>query len=277
MSSSTLSNTVSIVTGSGRGIGRAIAIALAEAGSAVAVLARSRSEIDETVALIENAGGRAAAWTVDVTNREEVDSVVSTIEAKLGPITLLVNNAGMSKGSGPLWEADPDEWWQTVEINLRGPYHFCRAVVPRMVKRKSGRIVNVATHLAMGPAPLATAYSCSKAGLMHLSDSLAASVKDHGIQVFAISPGFVWTAMTRRVVDEMERLDPGFDGIPDEASFPPELAAKLVERLASGEADALTGRYFHVKDDFDAILKDAKRIESDDLLALRFTEWQTTE
>lgn len=268
-----LSNTVSVVTGSGRGIGRAMATALAQSGSAVAVLARTRPEVDETVALIESEGGRAAAWTVDVTNATNVESTITAIEEKLGPVSLLVNNAGTGLGSGRLWETDPGEWWRGVEVNLRGPYNFCRSLVPRMIDRKSGRIVNVATHLAMNPVPLATAYSCSKAGLLRMSDSLAASLRDYGIPVFAISPGFVWTSMTRRAVEEAKRLDPNHKGVPDRDAFPPELAANLVVRLASGEADALTGRYFHVRDDFDALLRDANRIERDDLLALRFTEW----
>jgi NAD(P)-dependent dehydrogenase (short-subunit alcohol dehydrogenase family) len=269
----TLDGTASIVTGGGRGIGRTLARALADAGSTVAVLGRSRPGLDDPVSLLEEAGGRAAAWSVDVTEGKRVEEVISQIEDTLGPISLLVNNAGDGGGSGPLWETDPDEWWRVMEVNVRGPYLFSRFVLPRMLERGSGRIINVASNVAIQPVPLASAYSCSKTALLRFTDSLALAVRDSNIQVFAISHGWVWTEMTRGAVEVMKANIPGFEGIPDSETSPPEAAAKLVVQLASGKADELTGRYIHVTQDLDDLVANARTIEAEDLLTLRFSDW----
>jgi len=136
---------VAVVTGGGRGIGRAIALALAKAGACAAVLARSQSELDKTVRLIEHAGGRAQAFATDVRDVLTVRSAIVEIERSLGPVDLLVNNAATAGPIGPFWETDTDQWWQALEVNLRGPVHCSRAVLPGMVARHQGRIVNIAS------------------------------------------------------------------------------------------------------------------------------------
>jgi NAD(P)-dependent dehydrogenase (short-subunit alcohol dehydrogenase family) len=125
---------VALVTGAGRGIGRTIALALAEAGVAVVALARSAHEVTETTALIDGIGGRAIGVIADVTDRSDVERAVQEALAILGPIDLLVNNAGVVGPSTPLWETDPDEWWRALEINLRGPLLCARAVLPAMIQ-----------------------------------------------------------------------------------------------------------------------------------------------
>ena len=260
---------VAVVTGGGRGIGRAMAQHLAAAGAAVAILSRTQEQLDQTVSLIEAAGGRVSAWAVDVTDEQAINQTITAVEQSLGPITLLVNNAGSSQSSGPIWEGDPADWWRDLEINLRGPYLCSRAVLPGMISRGHGRIVNVASNLGIRPAPYATAYSCSKAALLRLTDSLAESVQAMGISVFAISPGWVWTAMTERAIQVMQEQIPDFAGIPDNQVSPPELAANLVVRLASGQADPLTGRYIHVTDNLDELILTADKIQEQDLYALR--------
>jgi len=264
-----LRSQVAFVTGGGRGIGRVIARQLAAAGAAVAVVARTPEQLEQTASLIESAGGSASAWTADVTDERRINQVVVQIEQSLGPIDLLVNNAGRSKSSGPIWESEPDEWWRDVEINLRGPYLCTRAVLPGMLSRRKGRIVNIASNVGIRPTPYATAYSCSKAALLRLTDSVAESVKAMDVQVFAISPGWVWTAMTEHAVQMMKEAMPDFEGIPDSQVSSPELAANLVLRLASGEADNLTGRYIHVTDNLDELILTAERIQEQDLYALR--------
>ena len=193
------------------------------------------------------------------------------VEQWLGPISLLVNNAGRASASasGPVWESNPDEWWRDMEINLHGPYLCTRAVQPGMISRRNGRIINRASNVGVWPTPYATAYSCSKAAILRFTESVAESVKPIGVQVFAISPGWVWTAMTEAAVKQMKKANPKFEGIPDSDVSPPELAANLVVRLASGEADKLTGRYIHVTDNLDEMTSMADKIQEDDLYALR--------
>ena len=133
-----LSGQVAIVTGGGRGLGRAYALRLAQAGAAVAVVARSSDQLAETVRLIELEGGRALALTADVSDRAAVQGVVAEVEERLGPVDLLVNNAGVAGPTVPAWEAEPNDWWRCLEINLGGPYLCARTVLPGMIERRRG-------------------------------------------------------------------------------------------------------------------------------------------
>lgn len=267
-----LAGEVAVVTGGGRGIGRVISQVLASAGAAVAVLGQAQGPLDETVAEIRAAGGIAAPWSVDVTRGADVTRTMAEVTAALGPITLLINNAGTNKGGGPIWLTDADEWWRTMEINLRGPYLCSRAVLPGMMERGRGRIINMGSAVGIRAEPMASSYSTSKAALLRLTDCMAFGVEDAGVQVFAISPGWVWTDMTRDTEKQIRALDPNFEGIDDEHIFPPEDAATLIARLASGEADALTGRFIHVIDDLDAMIADAENIVAEDRYALRLVQ-----
>jgi NAD(P)-dependent dehydrogenase (short-subunit alcohol dehydrogenase family) len=264
-----LHSQVAIVTGGGRGIGRSTAQMLAEAGAKVAVIARTEDQLEETAALIRSAGGNVSVFPADVTDEQRIKHVTAEVERLLGPITLLINNAGSGKAAGPIWSGDADEWWRDVEVNLRGPYLCSRAVLPGMIARREGRIINIASNAGIRPVPYASAYSCSKAALLRFTDTLAESVEALGIRVFAISPGWVWTEMTEHAFKIMKEAMPDFQGIPDNEVYQPEVAAKLVVRLASGEADTLSGRYIHVNDDLDGLISDVKRIQEEDLYTLR--------
>jgi len=254
---------VALVTGGGRGIGRAIAFALADAGAAVAVIARSQSEINETASIIRERGGRAVGLMADVTDHVAVDASAAQAAQQLGPIDVLVNNAGASGVALPLWEADPKEWWRTVEINLRGPMLFARAVLPSMIRRRFGTIVNVGSYAGIrassggGLGP----YATSKAALIRFTDSLAASTDEHNVRVFTISPGLVHTAMT----DTTDL----FKSVPQSAWSPPQAAATLVVRLAAREGTLLNGRFIHVNDDLDELLREAPGIKARGLYTLR--------
>lgn len=262
-----LAGQVAVVTGGGRGIGRAIAQGLAGAGATVAVVARSADELAETVRMIEEAGGRALALPADVADRAAVEGAVARVEAELGPVDLLVNNAGLLQPIGLAWEVDPDAWWRCVEVNLRGPYLCARAVLPGMVTRRRGRIVNLASVAAVRPIPDGTAYASSKAALVRLTDSLAAEVREFGIAVFAVDPGSVATGMHAYLGQSTAWLRRRGRHAPK--FTPAEDAAALVLRLASGRADALTGRFLHVHDDLAALAREAEAITRDDRYALR--------
>jgi len=257
-----LADHVAIVTGGGRGIGRAIALMLADAGAAVAVTARSTAEIDETAALITARGGRTIAVAADVTDADGVARAVAETETRLGSASILVNNAGISGPDTPLWETDPDDWWRTIEVNLRGPMLCARAVLPAMVRSGRGTIINIGSYAGVRPDSGGFgAYATSKAALVRFTDSLAASAGAHGVGVFTVSPGLVHTAMT-----DASDL---FQGIPQSEWSPPEQVAQLVVRLAAGDGARLNGRFIHVADDLDELVREADRIEREGLYTLR--------
>jgi NAD(P)-dependent dehydrogenase (short-subunit alcohol dehydrogenase family) len=247
-----LEGQVALITGGGRGIGRNVAVELAKAGMKVAVAARSTHEIQETAVQV-----RGIAIQCDVSDRDSVEGVVERTEKELGPIDLLVSNAGISIEEGDAWTLDPDEWWRVFEVNVLGVYLCCRAVIPRMLERGGGRIVNVASGAAYLPGSSSTAYSASKAAVHRFSETLANQLTDRGIPVFSISPGLVKTRMTEDFGD-------------DAPWTPPELAPKLVRALASGRLDGLAGRYLHAEhDDVDDLASRIGQILDDDLNAIR--------
>jgi NAD(P)-dependent dehydrogenase (short-subunit alcohol dehydrogenase family) len=266
-----LAGTTALVTGGGRGLGRAIAQALGSAGAAVAIAARSPDELAATLIELRAAGTTAVALQVDVTDRAAVEAIVEQTERELGPIDLLVNNAGTCNAIAPVWEVDPDVWWREVEIHLRGSFLCARAVLPGMIARGRGRIINMASGVGLLPFPFTSAYSCGKAALMRLTDSLAVSTRALGVQVFAISPGNVRTAM----MDHLENSEAGrrWLGGPERRAGlefqAPERVAQLCVRLASGQADSLSGRYIHVTYDLDGMLGRITEIEQGDLYTLR--------
>jgi 3-oxoacyl-[acyl-carrier protein] reductase len=220
---------VALVTGGGRGIGANIARELAAAGMEVVVTGRTREQVEHVAA---ETGGRALVG--DVSKRGDVERWAS----ELGDLDLLVNNAGTSGPDGPL--GDPDEWWRTFEVNVLGVYLCCWAFAPRMVERGGGRIVNVASGAAYLPTVregASTAYGSSKAAVHRFSELLASQLAPKSVFVFSISPGLVRTAMTE-------------GNFPDDAPWtPPECAPRLVRALASGDFDALAGRYLHAEHD----------------------------
>lgn len=266
---------VALITGAGRGLGRAFAIALAEAGFKVTVTARTEAEITAAAETIVSRGGQAIAVAGDVTDRQAVERVVATTEATLGPITLLVNNAGVLNG-GLVGTFDPDEWWHDIAINLRGPYLFVHAVLPGMITRGQGRIINLASAAGLRAVETGAAYCVSKAALIRLSETIALEATKHGVATFAIHPGTVRTPMNIRFMEsaEMRRRSPEvaawFEQLFAEgADTPIERAVQLVLALASGKADALSGCFLSVDDDLDALLAQADGIQSQERLRLR--------
>ena len=196
-----LNSTVALVTGGGRGIGQIVAQALAEAGAAVAIVSRSVDELDHTVRLIEAGGGTAAAVVADVADAASLSAAVTELQDRLGPIDLLVNNAGIVGPIGPLWEVDPTEWWTTMDVNLRGLLLSSQLVLPTMVARRRGRIINMASQAGVHRWPLVSAYSVSKAAVVKLTENLARETVRYGISVFSVHPGLLPIGMSATVTD----------------------------------------------------------------------------
>ena len=195
-----LKGKVAIVTGGGRGIGRAIALALTHAGCAVAVAARTANEIEQTTALLRGNGGEALAITADVSRPADVEGLVARTLESFGRVDILVNNSGMQGAIGPLVENDPDLWIQTINVNLVGTFLCSRAVLPGMMKRRSGKIINLSGGGATAPRPHFSAYAASKAAVVRLTECLAEEVREYNIQVNAIAPGAVNTRMLEQTL-----------------------------------------------------------------------------
>ena len=248
---SELRGQTALVTGGGRGIGRNVALELASAGMQIAVSARSKDEIDGVAAEVDG-----IAIQCDVSNRAQVEAMVAETEEKLGPIDLLVANAGIAPDEDNAWEMEPADWWKTFEVNVLGVYLCNRAVIPGMLERGRGRIVNVASGAAYLPGSSGTSYGASKAAVHRFSETLANQLEGR-IPVFSISPGLVRTRLTDEAGD-------------DAPWTPPELAPRLVRALASGRLDALAGRYLHAEhDDIDDLASRADEIVENDLNAIR--------
>lgn len=265
-----LSGQVALVTGGGRGLGRAMAFALAAAGAVVGVCARSGDELAETVARIEQRGGKALAVRADVSQRADAERVIITIEERLGPLDVLVNNAGIAGPLGPLAEVDPDAWWHTQEINVRGTLYCTRAVLPGMLRRGRGRIINTSSGAANGPMPDLSAYVVSKTALQRFTECLAFETQGKGIAAFALVPGLVRTAMVAGALagDSPVVADYFRKSLADGRDVPADLAANLVVALASGKADMLSGRFISVTQNLDDLIARAGEIRQRGLLTL---------
>lgn len=263
---------VAVVTGSGRGIGRAIAEELAAHGATVAVLARTEREVADTVRRIEQAGGKARALVADATDPARVERAFAEVERSLGPIDLLVNGVGALGPLGPFWTVDLGAWWQAVEVVLRSHVLCTRAVLPAMITRRRGRIVNVASGAGAMVIPYFSSYNTAKTALLRFTECVAVEAAPHAVSVFAIGPGTVRTAMSEEALDSPDgrRWLPWFRRV-FEGGFdvPPERAARLAALLASGRADALSGRFLRISDDVEAILARLDDVRRDKLYTLR--------
>lgn len=269
-----LKDKVAIVTGAGRGIGKAIALAFSREGASVVVVSRTLTEVTETASEVQALGCRALPMKVDVSDREEVENMVSSVLQQFEKLDILVNNAGVQPPIGPVTENDPDQWLKTVIINLGGTFLCSRAVLPVMMKRRQGKIINLSGGGATSPRPYFTAYAVSKTAVVRFTETLAEEVKAYNIQVNAIAPGAVNTRMLEEVIAAGEIAGAtALDGARrqmETGGTPPEKAAALVVFLASNESNGLTGRLISaVWDDWKGMAAQVEEIMTSELYTLR--------
>jgi len=217
-----LSGKNALVTGAGKGIGRAIAIALAKEGVNVALLARTAADLQSVADEVENEGVKAVIIVADVSDINSVNTSVKSAEDSLGNIDILINNAGIA-AFGTFLELDPEEWERIIKVNLFGVYYTTRAVLPSMIKRKTGDIVNISSTAGLKGAARTSAYSASKFGLIGLSESLMQEVRKHNIRVTTLTPS---TIATDLAVD-LKLTDGSWDKITQAGDFAELIIAQL--------------------------------------------------
>ena len=263
-----LKGQVAIVTGAGRGFGRAIAVRLASEGAAVAVVSRSMPQLKEVVGAIERMGGRAVPFAADATDKAAVNRACTVAAESLGTVTFLVNNAGVPGPFGPIGEFDPDEWWEAQKVHQLAPLLFATAVLPGMMARGCGRILNINATAAVVIASNMSAYCVGKAAQLRFTQILDAEGRPRGVRAFALQPGMAVTALAEQTAQR-----------PDAKKWMPAMVARIAQlrdtpegtrdldrcaqicaRIASGEYDSLSGRYLDVKDDFERLLSDAAAV-----------------
>ncbi|WP_062106410.1 3-ketoacyl-ACP reductase [Bacillus niameyensis] len=189
-----LKGKVALVTGAGKGIGKAVALALASEGVNVGLLARTEADLQGVAREVEGLGVKAAYASVDIASREEVEKAVSKLTSELGPADILINNAGIGKFES-LLEMDPEEWKRTIDVNLMGPYYMTRAVLPQLIEKNKGDIINISSTNGLNGAATSSAYSASKFGLIGMTESLAQEVRRNNIRVTSLTPSTVATEL----------------------------------------------------------------------------------
>ncbi len=217
-----LKGKIALVTGAGKGIGRAIAIALAKEGASVGLIARTATDLNAVAKTVSDLGVKVAIATADVSDIEAVNAAVEKISGQLGNIDILINNAGTGT-FGNFLTLQPSEWEQQIKVNLFGVYYVTRAVLPQMIQRKTGDIINISSTAGLNGNALTSAYSASKFGVMGLTNSLMLEVRKHNIRVTALTPS--------TVVTDLATAANLITGDPEKVMHPEDFAELIIAQL----------------------------------------------
>ena len=217
-----LAGKTALITGAGKGIGKAMAIALAREGVNVGLIARTATDLEKVAGEVKSLGVKASIATANVADINEVNAAVEKIKAELGFIDILINNAGTSTFGGFL-ELEPARWEEIIKINLLGVYYVTRAVLPEMIAKKTGDIINISSTAGQRGAAVTSAYSASKFGLIGLSESLMQEVRKHNIRVTTLTPSTIATDLAINL-----KLT---DGNPEKVMQPEDFAEFVVAQL----------------------------------------------
>jgi 3-oxoacyl-[acyl-carrier protein] reductase len=239
-----LSGQVAVVTGAGQGIGEAIAVRLAKAGAEVAAADLRIEAADRVAADIVSQGGRAFAVQADVSNRASVEAMFRQVVDKAGRIDVLVNNAGIAGRAAPVWEQTDEDWQSVVDVNLKGVFLCCRAVLPGMRERGYGRIVNISSVAGKEGNPNMVPYSATKAGVIALTKSVAKEVATENICLNAVTPTVIRTPILNQLTDE--QIEYMTSRIPRRRTGTVEEVAAVVHFLCSPDCSFVTGQTYDV-------------------------------
>lgn len=243
-----------LVTGAGRGIGKRLAIGFATAGAYVGLLARSKAELDLAHLEIQHGGGTALRIRANVCDAEEMTAAVDRMRVNYGGVHILVCAAAIQGPIGPLVENPAKLWVDTIQTNLIGVMNACRAVLPSMIERRSGKIIALSGGGAAAVRPNFSAYASSKAALVRFVETIAEEVRDHNVQINCMSPGGTYTNMTDEILCAGEQA--GWKEIDDArhvratGGVLPEKQIELALFLASEESNHVSGKMLHVRDDW---------------------------
>ena len=238
-----LDGKIAVVTGGARGIGYAISERMLQSGASVALWDMDKAALDDAAKTL-GILGKVSTTVVDVTHYEQVTAAVAATEKALGSVDILVNNAGIAGPTVKLWDYTPEDFRKVVEIDLIGPFLTCRALVPGMMKKGYGRIVNVASIAGKEGNPNASAYSAAKAGLIGLTKSLGKELATHGVMVNCITPAAAKTDIFKQV--SQQHIDYMLQKIPMGRFVDVKEIASLVAWLSSGDCSFTTGGVFDI-------------------------------
>jgi NAD(P)-dependent dehydrogenase (short-subunit alcohol dehydrogenase family) len=251
-----------LITGAGRGIGKRLAIGFAAEGARVGLLARSQAELDLAKLEIEFAGGSALRIRSDVRDYEQMAAAVERMRNAYGGVHVLIAAAAVQGPIGPLVDVKPRAWAETVETNLIGVMHACRAVLPDMIEHRVGKIIVIGGGGAASARPSFSAYAASKAAVVRFVETLAEEVRDYNVQVNCMAPGGTYTHMTDEILHAGDRsgareIEEAQD-VRLTGGMTPEKQIKLALFLASERANHISGKFIHVNDDW-------KRLERENM------------
>lgn len=263
MSASVPAARTALVTGASRGIGAALSRGLAAAGLDMALLARDVDRLTGVAEEVEAVGRRALVLAADVTDEVAVAAAVHEAEFALGSIDLLVNNAGLVDAEVPLWEADPAQFAQVLTTNVYGPFLLARAVVPGMLARGGGRVVDLSSGAGIRDSPVMPGYNVAKTALFRIGGGLHAAGYHRGLRAFEVAPGVVATDMSTGMRMHADRTD----------WTPPEAVGGIVAAIAAGELDTLSGCYLRAGADTLAELRDRAAAGAPAGRRLTLTDW----
>ena len=234
-----LNDKIAIVTGASQGIGETIAVEMAKSGANVFCLARNKNALDATINKIISNGDKASAYSCDISDNEQFNNIVTDIFKEYGSIDILVNNAGITNDS-LLMRMSDDQWDSVLNINLKGSFTCTRSVIKYMMKKKSGRIINITSIVGLTGNAGQANYAASKAGLIGMTKSIAKEVASRGITANCVAPGWIETAMTEQLSDDVKNKF--LSQIPTGKIGYPKDIANTVIFLASKEAEYITGQ-----------------------------------